>query len=94
MASEFGDPILDVADRTDTAERRKDVFESFPVHVRMAINQPRDDCFSSQIDGARCRSGDRRHSGIWPDCRDAVARDGNRLRNSRAAIERDDFAIA
>ena len=41
LTRKLGDPILDVADRSHAAERRKDALQSFPVHVGVAVDQAR-----------------------------------------------------
>ena len=57
VAGEFGDPVLDVADRAHAPERREDVAQRFAVHMGVTVDETGNDRPALQIDDARCRAG-------------------------------------
>src|SRR4029450_2966797 len=91
---ELGYEILDVADRTHGSERGKDALQPFAVHVGMAIDEPGNDGLASEVDGACRKRGERRHGGVRTDGQDAVAGNGDGLRDRKGPIDGDDLAVA
>ena len=75
------------------AERRKHALQSFPVHMRMAVDQARHDRTSLQIEDARVRRDMRIDLRGGAYCEDSVTGDRDRSRDREPGIDGNDLRV-
>ena len=71
----------------------KHVAQRLAIHVRVAVDQARNDGPAVEVAHAGRGRGVRGHAGIGADRNDAVAGNRDRLRDHRLAVDRDDLAV-
>jgi hypothetical protein len=92
-AGQFGDAVLDVADRANASERGKHVAQGLAVHMGVAVGDAGNDRFALEIKDARRRTAQSRHRGVRPDRQDPVAGNGDCLRHRGCGIDGDDLPV-
>jgi hypothetical protein len=93
LAREVGDAVLDIADRAHRSKRGEDIAQSFPVHVRVAIDKARNDGLAFEVDDPRPWARVRGHRVVRADGDDSAPCDGHRLGDGEGRIDRDDLAV-
>jgi hypothetical protein len=88
------DALQDIVDAAHPCHGRKRLFQAFPIHVGVRVDQARDDGATIKIDDLRGGIDQRSKIRIGSNRIDAPAAEGNCLRNLKARVDGDDLAVA